>query len=124
MSCGGSLSDAVAALFGVAGGACGCGGPLFGYAAGKEVQGLSVSATDLAPLALPLEGVSKVRVLAVRSLDGTSLKLRLTSTNGGAAQVVMVSHIVVMHLPGVGDEVTAMSLSGTGRVDYLVAGEV
>lgn len=125
MSCSGTLADAVAALLGGAGGgSCGCAAaaPLFGYQVGKEVAGLAVDAADLAPLAIPLEGVAAVRLLAFRS-DGTSLKLRMSSTNGGADQVIPLSGLVVLQLPGAGDAATALSLSGTGTVEYLLAGD-
>jgi hypothetical protein len=64
-----------------------------------------------------------VRLLAVRSLDGASVKLRATSTNGGVDQVLPMSGLAVLVQPGVGDEFTALSLQGAGRVEYLLAGE-
>lgn len=120
--CAGSLADMVAALLGAAGG-CSCGGPTFGYSLGKQVAALDIATPSPGWLVLPLEGIGKVRLLAIRSLDGASVKLRATSVNGGADQVLPISGLVVQVQPGVGDEYTALSLQGAGRVEYLLAGE-
>lgn len=122
MSCSsGSLEDLAACLFGGgSGGGCGCSGP-GGYPESKSAR-IQVDATDLAPFQVPLEGISGVRLLLVRSTGGASLKVRATSTNGGAAQVWPVSDVLAAHLPGTGDELTALSISGTGEVEYLIAG--
>lgn len=122
MSCATSLADVVAVALAAAGG-CSCGAPTFGSSLGKQVAALAVASPGPAWQALPLEGVAKVRLLAVRSLDGASLLLRVTSTNGGADQVLPVSGLAILQQPGVGDEFTAVALQGTGRVEYLLAGE-
>lgn len=123
MACGqGDLEDLVACLFGGgAGSGCGCSGP-GGYPESKSAR-IQVDATDLAPFSIPLEGIAAVRLVAVRSTSGASMKLRASSTNGGASQVWPISDVLVAHLPGSGDELTALSLSGTGEVEYLIAGQ-
>jgi len=93
------------------------------YGASKSVPGAPVSATDISPQAIPLEGIAKVRFLVVKSVRNQPLKLFLTSPNGGANQQVPFSDLVVLSLPGNGDELTAISVSGVGDIQYVIAGD-
>lgn len=68
-----------------------------------------------------LGAVTKVRAVVVRAVDGQSLVVRVTSALG-AAQAIPVSDLLVLRAQNTGDEVTALSITGTGRVEYMVAG--
>lgn len=80
--------------------------------------------------ALPISGtfvpalgaVTKVRALAVRAVDGQSLVVRLTSAQG-AAQAIPVSGVIVVQEKNAGDELTAISIAGTGRIEFLIGGD-
>ena len=95
------------------------------YAAHKESQLDVVGATDMAPAVIPLENVIKVRVLIIKC-TGNSLKLVVTSARGtDQALPLSAGGILMLHLPTLGDELTAIKLVGTGAtVDYFIAGDL
>lgn len=66
--------------------------------------------------------VTRMRVVVVRVLDGQSIQVRLSSSLG-SNQAFPVSGMLLVHCPNVGDEFTALSVLGTGRIEYLVAGD-
>ena len=70
---------------------------------------------------VPLGAISKVRALAVRSADGQSLVVRVSSAAGND-QAIPLSGPLVLVVDNPGDELTAVSVVGTGRIEYLVAG--
>lgn len=106
----------MAALFG----GCGCGG--LGQYAKSKAATVQVDATALAPLAIPLEGIAKVQLLAIRSTQGESLLVSMDTAAGGAGQVVPVDDLLIFRVRGDAAAVTAIGVSGTGEVEYLIAG--
>lgn len=78
--------------------------------------------TNLAPYVMNPGGVTKVRLLAVRAIDGQTLQALLTSSLG-TDQVVPFSGLLLVHCPAAGTELTAVKLLGSGRIEYLVAGD-
>lgn len=78
--------------------------------------------TNLAPYVMNPGGVTKVRLLAVRAIDGQSLEALLTS-GLGTDQVVPFSGLLLIHCPVAGTELTAVKLLGQGRIEYLIAGD-
>jgi hypothetical protein len=83
---------------------------------------IPVASTDLAPFTLPLEGIVKGRVFAMRLMSGATMKLRITTALGTA--VLNVSGQFLLHAPATGDQFTAIQLVGTGDVAYAIAGDV
>lgn len=81
-----------------------------------------VAGTDMAPFVLPLQGMTKARFLALRVMSG-SLKVKVSTPNGGADQVLPASDLFVIHNPNSGDELTAIKLIGTADIEYILAGE-
>ena len=71
-------------------------------------------------LAFALGAIAKVRYVSIRAVDGESLTVSITSSRGVA--LVPVSDMLVLRAKNVGDEITALSIAGTGRVEYIVAG--
>lgn len=80
---------------------------------------VAIAGTDLDPFVI--EGFAATRVLAFRAVDGDSFVLKLTSA-AGTDQEVPCSDLLVLHAPKAGDELTAIKVTGTGRVEYFVAG--
>jgi hypothetical protein len=110
----GSLEDLVASLLG----SCGCSG-LGGYSKFKSAA-IRVDATEPAPFEVPLEGIAAVALLAFRPTAG--MLLHLDSVHGGAAQKLPASGLVVLQMQTADDYFTAVGISGTGDVEYLIAG--
>lgn len=82
---------------------------------------VSVSATALSPFSINLNGLVSVNLLALKILDGQSLKVLVTSA-AGTDQAVQVSGLWLWHSPVAGDVMTAVKLVGTADVEYLIAG--
>jgi hypothetical protein len=82
----------------------------------------SVASTDSVPFVLDPQGVTAIRLLALRSLDGVSLKAKVT-TALGVDQVLPFSDLLVLHAPGAAPPFTAVKIVGTGRVEWLAAGD-
>lgn len=82
----------------------------------------SIASTDVAPFTVPLEGITKVRMFALRVRSGIGLKVLLTTALGVAA--FPVSDEYLFHNPTVGSEATQIQLVGTGDVLYALAGDL
>lgn len=82
---------------------------------------LPIAGTDLAPFVPPLGAVTKVRAFALRAVEGESLVVKLTSA-AGTDQALPVSGVLVVRVANTGDELTAIKVVGTGRIEYLLAG--
>ncbi len=82
----------------------------------------TVMSTDGAPFVVPLEGIAGVRFLLINT-NGITMKVKLTSVNGGADQVVAVSSLLIVEARNVGDEITAIKIVGQGSLSYLIAGD-
>lgn len=67
--------------------------------------------------------ITKVRAIAVRAIDGQSLVVKLTSV-AGTDQALPVSGLLVLQAQNAGDEYTAIKVVGSGRIEYLLAGDV
>jgi len=76
-----------------------------------------VNATDF----LLAAGITAVRFLALRVIGGGSLLVKLTSA-AGTDQAFRVSDLLIIGAPNTGDEITAIKLTGSGDVEYIVAG--
>lgn len=85
--------------------------------------GLTINGTDLAPFIPALGSIAAVRALAVRAVDGQSLKL-LVSSAAGADQAIPVSDLLLVRAQNTGDQLTAIKIVGTGRIELLIAGNV
>lgn len=83
---------------------------------------IPVASSDGSPFNLPLEGINKVRMFAIRLASGATMKVRITTALGVAN--VPVSGQFLFHSPAPGDEITAIALIGTGDVTYAIAGDV
>jgi hypothetical protein len=68
-----------------------------------------------------LGAVSKIRFVAVRAVDGESLVASVTWANG-TNQLIPVSDVLLLKAKNPGDEITAIQLSGIGRIEYIIAG--
>jgi len=116
VSCGPSLSDLLVSLFG----SCGCGG--LGQYAKTKAATIRVDATALAPFELPFEGISEVQLLAIRSSQGSVILVGMDTTDGGVSQLVPVDDLLILRVRADAASVTAIDLSGTGEVEYVIAG--
>jgi hypothetical protein len=91
------------------------------YAAAKGGQ---FDLTTGSPVSLPFENIAKVRVLQM-TVSGNSLTLLLTSA-AGTDQAIRLSAGVplLLHLPSLGDELTAIKVQGNGASgSYFIAGD-
>lgn len=86
-----------------------------------SVQGgaLSISGTFIPSLG----SIAKVRAIAIRAVDGQSLVVKLTSA-AGTDQAIPVSDLLLLRAQNVGDEITAVKIVGSGRLEFLIAGNV
>lgn len=75
------------------------------------------------PFVFPLEGITKVRIFALRIISG-SLLVRFSSPNGGATQIIPVSNFLLIYNPVSGDEFTVIDAEGTANVEYVLAGDL
>lgn len=80
----------------------------------------TIASSDGSPFVVA--GFTAIRVIAFRSVDGAAFKLKLTSAPGGADQVIPCDDLFVLHVPLAGDEITALKVVGTGRIEYFLAG--
>src|SRR5215831_10621346 len=69
--------------------------------------GLTIACPDLSPYTPALGSITKVKALALRAVDGQSLVLKVTSTNGGADQALPVSDLALLRTQNSGDELSA-----------------
>lgn len=89
------------------------------YGASKSARP-TINSTDGSPYEIPLDGMTKVRFLAI--VTGVPMKLLLT-TPAGTNQAIPFAGTFVLDTPNVGQEITAAKLVGAGGVQYLVAGD-
>ncbi len=82
----------------------------------------TISAGTDTPFVIPFEGISRCRILAMR-ISGQSMVVHITTPNGGARQAIPTSDILVIHAPNGGDEITAIDVTGTGTINYIIAGD-
>ena len=93
------------------------------YAASKATRLSVVGATDLVPFAVAFDSITKARFVGLRVINGSSIKMLLTSPSG-TDQALKVSSLVLWHSPNSGDEITAINLVGTADIELLIAGDV
>ena len=93
------------------------------YGSSKAGRPSVVGATDLVPYVVTLDTITKVRFLGIRVINGSSIKVKLTSP-AGTDQVLQVSSLLLWHSPNSGDEITAIKLVGTADIELLIAGDV
>lgn len=93
------------------------------YGSSKSARPGIVNATDLAPYTIPLETITKVRMIAIRLQAGATIKVRLTSAVG-TDQSFNVSGLFLWQGQNAGDEVTAIKLVGNADLVYAIAGDV
>lgn len=87
-----------------------------------DAGSFSFTGSSGSPYRLNPGGVTLIRFLVLRAVDGQSIVARLSSAAGGA-QAVPISSLFVLHVPNDGDELTAVDLVGSGRIEYLAAGD-
>ena len=93
------------------------------YAASKATRLSVVGATDLVPYAVAFYSITKGRFLGLRVINGSSIKVLITSPSG-TDQAIKVSSLLLWHSPNSGDEITAINLVGTADIELLIAGDV
>jgi len=93
------------------------------YAASKATRLSVVGATDLVPYAVAFDSITKGRFLGLRVINGSSIKVLITSPSG-TDQAIKVSSLLLWHSPNSGDEITAINLVGTADIELLIAGDV
>lgn len=86
-------------------------------------DGIPIASSDEAPFVPALGAVTAVRAIAIRSVDGASIVVKLTSAKG-TDQEIPVSDLLVIQAKNVGDEYTAIKIVGTATVEYLLAGNL
>lgn len=91
--------------------------------AGVTGGGLTIDSTDIAPFVPALGAIAAVRALAIRAVDGQSLVVKLTSAVG-VDQAVPVSDLLLVRAQNTGDQLTAIKVVGTGRIELLIAGDL
>lgn len=92
------------------------------FGSSKSARPGIIAATDLAPYVVPLETITKVRVIALKLQAGATIKIRLTSA-AGTDQSINVSGLFLWIGQNAGDEVTAIKLVGNADVVYAIAGD-
>jgi hypothetical protein len=70
--------------------------------------------------ALPFQGITALTFLCLRQVSGGPLTMQVTSSLG-TAQAVPFSGLLVVDLP-VAPAITAITLMGTGSIEYILAG--
>lgn len=89
----------------------------------QEVEGGSayVNGTDNNPFVLSNGNVGLIQFLSIRSIDGASFKILIT-TAAGTDQAIRSSDLLVIHAPQAGDQILTIKLVGTGMVEFKMAG--
>jgi len=94
------------------------------YGGSKSARPTLVAVQPGLPMVLPLEGISKVRMLAAKARGG-SIVLMLTSAAGTQQKVTLGSEgLLLWSNTNYGDELTEISAYGTGDLEYVLAGDV
>ena len=83
----------------------------------EQISVASPSFQDL----LAGSSISQVKLFAMK-VSGGSLLLRVSSTDGGADQLIPVSGLVIWTADQTGQELTAMAVQGTASLEFFVAG--
>lgn len=91
------------------------------YGAAKGME-RSVAVLAASPETLPLEGITKLRFLALRVLSGATMQVWLTTALGVAK--IPVSDALLWHAPNPGDEATLVQIVGTADFQYVLAGDL
>lgn len=82
-----------------------------------------IAGTNISPFVLALGAVTKVRAIALRSVDRTSMVAKLSSALG-VDQLVPFSDLIVLRLTDADTSpITAIKVVGTGRLEYLIGGD-
>ena len=92
------------------------------YSASKSSRLAIVNATDATPYVVALDSITKIRFLALRVINGASIKALLTSPSG-SDQAIKTSSLLLWHSPNSGDEITAIKLVGTADIELMIAGD-
>lgn len=82
-----------------------------------------IASNDGSPFIPALGAVTAVRAIAIRSVTGASLVVKLTSAKG-TDQALPVSDLLILQAKNTGDQYTAIKIVGTGTVEYLIAGNL
>jgi len=82
-----------------------------------------IAATDAVPYTIPLETITKVKCIALRTPNGSTIKMVITSAVG-TNQAFNVSGLFLWTGMNSGDEITAIKLVGTADIEYVIAGDV
>lgn len=93
------------------------------FGSSKSARPSIVGATDAVPFVIPFETITKVRAIALKTPDRTTIKVKITSAVG-TDQVFNVSGIWLWTGLNSGDEITAIKLIGSADTEYLIAGDV
>jgi hypothetical protein len=93
------------------------------YGSSKACRPSVVGATDIAPYVVSLDTITKVRFIGIRVINGSSIKLVLTSPSG-TDQAFKTSSLWLWNSPNAGDEFTAIKLVGTADIELVIAGDV
>jgi hypothetical protein len=88
----------------------------------KSARPSIVGATDVSPYVIPLETITKVRCIAIRSPDRSSFVVKLTSSKG-SLQAIPCSGVFLWQGTNSGDEVTVIQIVGTVDLEYFIAGD-
>jgi hypothetical protein len=70
---------------------------------------------------ISLGAMTAVRAIAIRAVDGQSLVVKVSSA-AGANQLLAVSDLLVIRAQNTADKYTAISITGAGRVEWIIAG--
>ena len=92
------------------------------YSASKSSRLAIVNATDASPYVVALDSITKIRFLALRVINGASIKALLTSPSG-SDQAIKTSSLLLWHSPTSGDEITTIKLVGTADIELMLAGD-
>lgn len=93
------------------------------FGSAKSARPSIIGATFLGtPFVFPFETITKVRMFAIRVLSG-SLKVRISTPNGGAQQIFPVSNFFMFFNPAEGSHATAIDAEGTADVEYVMSGD-
>jgi hypothetical protein len=76
------------------------------------------------PVTVELGGSTLLRLIGLRSIDPLNPTVLVTITQpGGSAQSFKLSDLVLLHNPAAGSEVTILTITGPGRIEFVVAGD-
>ena len=92
------------------------------YSASKSSRLAIVNATNATPYVVALDSITKIRFLALRVINGASIKALLTSPSG-SDQAIKTSSLLLWHSPNSGDEITTIKLVGTADIELMIAGD-